>query len=59
LPELPSSKDNAHIVEKICGQGGMSARHLIGLMQIIFDIAYKSMRQKAGREAARKLLEVS
>ena len=59
LPELPSSYENAPIVEKIRGQGGMSARHLTRLVQTIFDKAYESMRQKAGDEAARKLLEAS
>jgi site-specific recombinase XerD len=59
LPELPSSYDNAPIVEKIRGQGGMTARHLTRLVQTIFDKAYESMRQKAGEEAARKLLEAS
>lgn len=59
LPELPSSYENAPIVEKIRGQGGMSARHLTRLVQTIFDKAYDSMRQKAGEEAARKLLEAS
>ena len=59
LPSLPSSSDTSPIVEKIRGQGGMSARHLTRLVQEIFDQAYEIMKQMKGEDAARKLQEAS
>jgi integrase len=59
LPALPSSFDTSPLVEKIRGQGGMSARHLTRLVQEVFDKAYAKMKQKKGEDAARKLLEAS
>ncbi|MGS2716811.1 tyrosine-type recombinase/integrase [Eionea flava] len=59
LPSLPSSYDTSPIVEKIRGQGGMTARHLTRLVQEVFDKAYAKMQQQQGEDAARKLLEAS
>ncbi len=59
LPSLPSSSDMSPIVEKIRGQGGMTARHLTRLVQEVFDKAYEKMKLKEGEDAARKLQEAS
>jgi integrase len=59
LPSLPSSSDNSPIVEKIRGQGGMTARHLTRLVQEVFDKAYEKMAKNEGEESAQKLLEAS
>lgn len=59
LPQLPSSYDTAPIVEKIRGQGGITARHLTRLVQEVFDKAHEKMKEKEGEESARKLLEAS
>ena len=59
LPSLPSSSDNSPIVEKIRGQGGMTARHLTRLVQEVFDKAYEKMAKHEGEESAQKLLEAS
>ncbi len=59
LPSLPSSSDMSPIVEKIRGQGGMTARHLTRLVQEVFDKAYELMKAKEGEDAARKLQEAS
>jgi integrase len=59
LPELPSSHDNSPLVEKIRGQGGMTARHLTRLVQEVFNKAYEKMKEKKGEESSRKLLEAS
>jgi len=59
LPALPSSYDTSPIVEKIRGQGGMTARHLTRLVQEVFDNAYEKMKKEKGEDAARKLQEAS
>lgn len=59
LSELPYSTDYSPLVEKIRGQGGMTARHLIRLVQQVFDEAYESMRKQKGEEVARKLRQAS
>jgi integrase len=59
LPALPSSYDTSPLVEKIRGQGGMTARHLTRLVQELFDKAHDKMKQKEGEDSARKLLEAS
>ena len=59
LPELPSSYDTSPLVEKVRGQGGMTARHLTRLVQKVFDKAYDEMKLKDGEESARKLLVAS
>ena len=40
LSPLPSPADNSPLVEKIRGQGGMTARHLIRVVQHVFDEPY-------------------
>jgi len=55
LTPLPSSSDISPIVEKIRGQGGMTARHLTRLVQEVFDNAYKKMKLKEGEDAAQRL----
>lgn len=59
LQGLPSPGDNAPLVEKIRGRGGMTARHLSRLVQEVFDNAYQAMRAEHGPEPAQKLLEAS
>jgi len=59
LSPLPFSTDYSPLVEKIRGQGGMTARHLIRLVQQVFDEAYESMRKQKGEESARKLRQAS
>lgn len=59
LSPLPSSGENTVLVEKIRGQGGMTARHLRRLVQEVFDIAYDQMKRKDGEEKAMKLKEAS
>ncbi len=59
LQPLPSSYETAPLVEKIRGQGGMTARHLTRLVQEVFDKAYHKMKQEKGGDLARKLMEAS
>ena len=59
LSPLPSSADNSPLVEKVRGQGGMTARHLIRIVQQVFDEAYHSMKNEKGEDSARKLQEAS
>lgn len=59
LSPLPSSADNSPLVEKIRGQGGMTARHLIRVVQQVFDEAYQTMKNQKGEDSARKLQEAS
>lgn len=59
LSPLPSPSDNSPLVEKIRGQGGMTARHLIRLVQQVFDEAYEKMKQAKGEDQARKLQDAS
>lgn len=59
LSALPSANDNQPIVEKIRGQGGMTARQLTRVVQEVFDVAYDKMRIAEGEDNARKLKEAS
>lgn len=59
LSGLPTSKDNNVLVEKIRGQGGMTARHLRRLVQEIFDLAFLKMKQREGENKALKLQEAT
>jgi site-specific recombinase XerD len=59
LSSLPSSYDTSPLVEKIRGQGGMTARHLTRLVQEVFDKAYDKMKKEKGEDFARKLTEAS
>lgn len=56
---LPDHGENTVLVEKIRGQGGMTARHLTRLVQVIFDNAYKKMKKNEGEKTAKKLKQVS
>lgn len=56
---LPSGNENSVLVEKIRGQGGMSARHLRRLVQDTFDHAYVKMKHFEGEKKALKLKEAS
>lgn len=59
LPALPRVNENIPLVEKIRGQGGMTARHLRRLVQKVFDEAYLAMKEDAGAKAAERLKEAS
>ncbi len=59
LSPLPSSGENHPIVEKIRGQGGMTSRQLIRIVQQVFDLAYDKMKEAEGEDNARKLREAS
>lgn len=59
LPPLPSAGETQPIVEKIRGQGGMTARQLTRIVQQVFDRAYDTMRLAEGADKARKLKEAS
>lgn len=59
LSSLPSPGEIEPIVEKIRGQGGMTARQLTRIVQDVFDSAYDAMRQSEGEDNARKLKEAS
>lgn len=59
LSPLPSISDHSPLVEKIRGQGGMTARHLMRLVQQVFDAAYEKMKQQKGEDSAQKLQEAS
>lgn len=59
LGPLPSPGDNQPIVEKIRGQGGMTARQLTRIIQDVFDAAHEKMAKEEGADAARKLKEAS
>jgi site-specific recombinase XerD len=56
---LPVGGENTVLVEKIRGQGGMSARHLRRLVQETFDQAYLSLKAAQGEKKALKLKEAS
>ena len=56
---LPSPGDHSPLVEKLRGQGGMTARHLTRLVQEVFDVAYSAMAKSVGEEKAKKLKEAS
>jgi len=59
LSPLPSSGENTVLVEKIRGQGGMTARHITRLVQEVFDQSYTRMKASESAAAARKLREAS
>ena len=59
LPDLPYPGEQTPIIEKIRGQGGMTARHLARLVQEVFDSAYSQMKAEQGDMTARKLKEAS
>lgn len=59
LPSLPSSYETHPLVEKIRGQGGMTARHLTRLVQTLFDKAHEKMKKEKGEDAARQLMQAS
>lgn len=59
LSPLPSPGDQMPLVEKLRGQGGLTARHLTRLVQEVFDAAYTSMASDYGEEKAKKLKEAS
>jgi site-specific recombinase XerD len=59
LSRLPTSGENNVLVEKIRGQGGMTARHLRRLVQDIFDQAFILMKQREGENRAIKLKEAT
>jgi len=59
LSRLPTSGENAPLVEKIRGQGGMTSRHLRRLVQDTFDHAYRKMKSLEGENKAMKLKEAS
>jgi len=59
LSPLPSTGENHPIVEKIRGQGGMTSRQLIRIVQQVFDLAYEKMKEAEGEDNARKLREAS
>ncbi|PCK09297.1 MAG: integrase [Alteromonadaceae bacterium] len=56
---LPYVGDNSPLVEKLRGQGGMTARHLSRLVQQIFDAAHEKMALERGEDHARKLQQAS
>lgn len=59
LSPLPSPGENHPIVEKIRGQGGMTARQLTRIVQEVFDKSYEQMHEAEGEDKARKLKEAS
>ncbi|WP_339083937.1 site-specific integrase [Teredinibacter turnerae] len=59
LSPLPSVGENDPIVEKIRGQGGMTARQLTRIVQQVLDQAYDQMKDAEGEDKARKLKEAS
>lgn len=59
LPPLPYPGEQSPLVEKVRGQGGMTARHLSRLVQDVFDAAYIKMKTRLGEDQARKLQEAS
>ncbi|SEL14288.1 Site-specific recombinase XerD [Colwellia chukchiensis] len=59
LTALPTSNENAVLVEKVRGQGGMTSRHLRRLVQNVFDQAYENMRVYEGPNKALKLKEAT
>lgn len=59
LSPLPSPGEQHPIVEKIRGQGGMTARQLTRIVQEVFDKAYTEMCLSEGEDKARKLKEAT
>ncbi len=52
---LPSSTDDAPLIEKLRGQGGMTSRHLTRLVQQVFDAAHDAMKKDRTPEEADSL----
>jgi site-specific recombinase XerD len=59
MSSLPIVGESHPIVEKLRGNGGMTARQLSRLVQEVFDQAFESMKKQQGEEIARKFKEVS
>lgn len=59
LSLLPYPGEQSPLVEKVRGQGSMTARHLTRLVQEVFDAAYIKMKTRLGDDQARKLQEAS
>jgi len=59
LSPLPVEGEKTALLEKIRGQGGMTARHLSRLVQEVFDAGYEKMKGERGAKEARKLKEAS
>lgn len=59
LSSLPLDGENHPVVEKLRGQGGMTARQLSRLVQEVFDNAHEAMKKQQGEERARKLKEAT
>lgn len=59
LPPLPLPQENRPILEKLRGQGGMSARQLSRLVQEVFDVAYERMKSERGENEARQLQQIT
>ena len=59
LPPLPYPGEQSPLVEKVRGQGGMTARHLSRLVQDVFDATYIKIKTRLGEDQARKLQEAS
>lgn len=59
LSALPRPGENQPLVEKIRGQGGMTSRQLIRIVQEVFNKAFERMSAQEGEYKARKLQEAS
>jgi site-specific recombinase XerD len=59
LSALPAPGENQPLVEKIRGQGGMTSRQLIRIVQEVFDQAFAKMSTQEGALKARKLQQAS
>lgn len=59
LSSFPVDGENHPIVEKLRGQGGMTARQLSRLVQEVFDHAHEAMNELQGEDKARKLKEAT
>lgn len=59
LSALPSVGENAPIIEKIRGRGGLTARQLSRLVQEVLDQAYEDMMASHGPDRAQKFRDAS
>ena len=59
LTSLPISDERSVLVEKVRGQGGMTARHLRRLVQQTLDVAHDKMSRSISPAHARKLKEAT
>jgi integrase len=59
LPALPLEHENHPIIEKLRGQGGMTARQLSRLVQEVFDVAYEQLKATQGEDEARKFQQAT